>query len=81
MAIEKKEDTTVSDINTALADINARAAQRKAASDVSQAKLTSDRIARRKTQKGQSGGTIQGLASLHNTLGRQYHKKTDSENS
>lgn len=81
MAIEKKKDTPVSDINTALADINARAAQRKAASEASQAKLTSDRIARRKTQKGQSGGTIQGLASLKNTLGRQYYKAPSSENS
>lgn len=81
MAIEKKEDTPVSDINTALADINARAAQRKATSDASQVKLTSDRIARRKTQKKQTGGTIQGLASLHNTLGRQYYKTSSSENS
>jgi len=73
----------ITDIKTALADINKRASDRKEAIDKSNERLNSQRIARSKSEgSAQTGGSkLQGLASLHNTLGRQYMNKPESQNS
>ena len=77
------EATKDSPITTALADIEKRSAERNKTAQESNSRLVAARKKRRE-EKGtiQSGsGKLQGLASLSNTLGRQYYKKPDSENS
>jgi hypothetical protein len=70
-------------VNTVMADINKRSAERKAAIDERQKKLDNARKERSRTKRavGGVGGRLQGLASLKNTLGTQYYKQSDSENS
>jgi len=70
-------------VKTVMADINKRSAERKAAIDERQKKLDDARKERSRTKKAVAGvgGRLQGLASLKNTLGTQYYKKSDSENS
>lgn len=72
----------VTDVGTALADIQKRADARKKLVDEGQKKLNDARRASKERGRTQTGsGKLQGLASLRNTLGTQYYKKTDSENS
>lgn len=72
----------IGEFKTAIADINKRVADRKTANDLAQQKLEESRIARSKAKnKGSVDANIQGLASFKNTLGRQYYKQPDSENS
>jgi len=70
-------------VKTVISDINKRSAERKLASDENQKKLNEARKERSRVKKTVAGvgGRLQGLASLRNTLGTQYYKKADSENS
>lgn len=75
LAMTPEANKPITDIKSALADINARSAARtKAISDT-------DKPQRNKPKRDSSESRIQGLASLHNTLGRQYYKQPASENS
>jgi hypothetical protein len=63
----------ITNLKSALADINARSAARQAAQNASQAKLDADRIARSKQRKSIAGGEgsrLIGLASFGSTKGR-----------
>lgn len=63
----------ITDLKSALADINARSAARQASKNASQAKLDADRIARSKQRKSIAGGEgsrLAGLASFSSTTGR-----------
>lgn len=65
--------TPVTNLKSALADINTRSAARQAAQNASQAKLDADRIARSKMKKSIAGGEgsrLAGLASFSSTTGR-----------
>jgi hypothetical protein len=60
-----------------LVDIQKRSDARKKISDAGQKKLNDARRARSSKDSKQTGsGRLQGLASLSNTLGAQYSKKT-----
>lgn len=77
------EATKDSPIATALADIEKRGAERRKAAQENNSRLVAARKKRRE-EKGtiQSGSDkLQGLASLRNTLGKQYYRQPDSENS
>jgi hypothetical protein len=80
MAKIKKEEgpKKVTDIKTALADIKSRADARKKVVDQGQKNLNDARRTSKAKGRGQTGaGKLQGLASLTNTLGTQYYKKTN----
>lgn len=65
--------TPVTNLKSALADINTRSAARQAAQNSSQAKLDADRIARSKMKKSIAGGEgsrLAGLATFAGTTGR-----------
>ena len=67
----------VTDIGTALADIQKRSDARQKMVDKGQKKLNDARRAADKAGPIQTGsGKLQGLASLKNTLGTQYLKET-----
>ncbi len=72
----KTEETKkVTNVGTALADIQKRADARKKLVDEGQKKLNDARRAVKEKGRTQTGsGKLQGLASLKNTLGRQYYK-------
>lgn len=73
----KKIEGTVTDIGTALADIQKRADARKKIVDEGQKKLNDARRTVKERGSTQTGsGKLQGLASLKNTLGTQYLKET-----
>jgi hypothetical protein len=86
--VKKEEKTTkvkssetveskVTDVGTALADIQKRADARKKIVDEGQKKLNDARRAVKERGSTQTGsGKLQGLASLKNTLGTQYLKET-----
>lgn len=69
---ERKEISP--DIRTALADISARSDARMKLINTPKEKTLPKR------RDSSSGSRIQGLASLRNTLGRQYYKSSPSEN-
>jgi len=58
--------TPITNLKSALADINTRSAARQASKDESQAKLDADRIARSRAKKSIAGegSRLQGLASF-----------------
>lgn len=73
----KKVEGTVTDVGTALADIQKRADARKKIVDEGQKKLNDARRIVKERGSIQTGsGKLQGLASLKNTLGTQYLKET-----
>lgn len=79
--VKKEEKTTtkikVTDVGTALADIQRRADARKIIVDQAQKKLNDARRVVKERGRTQTGsGKLQGLASLKNTLGTQYLKET-----
>jgi leucyl-tRNA synthetase len=63
----------ITNLKTALADINTRTAVRQASIDASHAKLDAARIARSKEKRSIAGdgGRLYGLASFAGTTGRQ----------
>jgi hypothetical protein len=74
---QKRVEGTITDVGSALSDIQKRADARKKLFDEGQSMLNESR--RKARQKGatQTGsGKLQGLASLKNTLGMQYYKET-----
>jgi len=75
--VSTETEKPIVDIKTALADINARSALRMKAIQESNA----SNKARVRTRRNLGDNGIQGLASLHNTLGRQYMNKPESQNS
>ncbi len=73
---ESKDSGKVTDVASALADIQKRSDARMKASNEGQKKLNDARRARSKKGANQTGsGRLQGLASLRNTLGTQYQSK------
>ncbi len=65
-------ETPVTDIKTALADINKRATARQTAINQSRAKVEQDRKERSRNKKPLvAGGSLYGLASFRNTTGKQ----------
>jgi hypothetical protein len=64
-------EVPVTDLKTALADINARQAARTTSINETRAKLNEDRIARSKNKKDVAGGSLYGLASFAGTTGRE----------
>jgi hypothetical protein len=61
----------VTDLKSALADINTRTAARKKVIDTARAKTDAARIARSKERSSSSSGTgLYGLASFRNTTGK-----------
>ena len=73
---ESKNSGKVTDVASALSDIQKRADARKKISDEGQKKLNDARRARSGKGATQTGsGKLQGLASLRDTLGTQYQKK------
>jgi hypothetical protein len=63
----------ITNLKTALTDINARSAARQASQNASQAKLDAARIERSKQKKSIAGGEgsrLAGLASFSSTTGR-----------
>lgn len=81
LAETPKVERPITDIKSAITDINTRSAARMKAISDSQVKLDSDNEERNKSRRSLGESRIQGLASLHNTLGRQYYKQPASENS
>lgn len=66
--------TPITDLKTALADINTRSAARQASQNESQAKVDAARIVRSKNRRSIAGGEgsrLAGLASFAGTTGRQ----------
>jgi len=61
----------ITDIKSALADIDARSAARQKSISASNAKLNAARAERSKKKTNQSEGRLYGLASFANTTGRQ----------
>lgn len=64
----------ITDLRTALADINARSAARREAQIASRKKLDEDRIARSKQKKSIAGGEgsrLSGLATFASTTGKK----------
>lgn len=81
VAAKKKETTSNTDIARALAEVKKNEEARKKSRQEASMKLVAARKERRKTPTHTGSNKLQGLASLRNTLGRQYYKKPDSENS
>jgi hypothetical protein len=74
---EKKVDGKVTDVGTALADIQKRSDARNKLVAANQKTLNDARRASKERGRTQTGsGKLQGLASLKNTLGTQYLKET-----
>lgn len=63
--------TPITDIKSALADIDARSAARQKSISESNAKLNAARAERSRKKTNQSEGRLYGLASFANTTGRQ----------
>lgn len=64
-------EAPVTDIKTALADINKRASLRQNAINESRSKVEQDRVERSRNKKHLvSGGSLYGLASFRNTTGK-----------
>lgn len=65
--------TPVTDLKSALADINIRSAARQAIKDEYQARLNASRIERSKQKKSVAGGNsgLYGLATFRNSTGGQ----------
>lgn len=61
----------VTDLKSALSDINARSATRQAAINAAQSKLDAARIERSKNRTPISGSRLYGLASFAGTTGRE----------
>ena len=61
----------VTDLKSALADINTRTATRQKSIDASNAKANAARVERSKAKTNKSGGGLYGLASFSSTTGRQ----------
>lgn len=71
-------EAPVTDLKTALADINKRSIARQNVINESNAKNEKARLERSKQKKSvSSGGRLQGLASFKNTLGKQFYKETE----
>jgi hypothetical protein len=71
-------NSKVTDVGTALADIQKRADARKKIVDEGQKKLNEARRASKDKGRTQTGsGKLQGLAGLKNTLGTQYLKEKE----
>lgn len=65
-------ETPITDIKTALADINARSAARQESINASRAKVNAARVERSKQKKNVAGGGgLYGLASFAGTTGKQ----------
>lgn len=67
--------TPISDVKSAIADIEKRSLARQKSIDESTSKRNAARIERSKNKTKQSGSKLQGLTSLSNTLGMQYTNK------
>jgi hypothetical protein len=71
-----EKNVKVTDVGTALADIQRRADARRKIVDQGQKKLNDARRVVKERGRTQTGsGKLQGLASLKNTLGTQYLKE------
>jgi hypothetical protein len=68
MAEEKEQKVT--DIRTALADIQKRSLERKKAREAVQKKISDNRAARSKERKSSSGSKLFGLASFSSTTSK-----------
>jgi hypothetical protein len=69
----------ITDVKSAIADIEKRSSERQAAIREAGIKSSASRAERSKKRTGQTGGgRLQGLASLTNTLGTQYVKKDNN---
>jgi len=66
-------ETSVTNLKSALDDINARSAARQASQNAVQAKLDAARIERSRRKKSVAGGDsgLYGLATFRNSTGRQ----------
>lgn len=64
-------ETPITDIKTALADINARSAVRQESINASRAKVNAARVERSRKKTNQSEGRLYGLASFAGTTGKQ----------
>jgi hypothetical protein len=63
-------EAPVTDLKTALADINTRSAARQTAINESRAKVNANRIERSKQKKSAADGSLFGLASFKGTTGK-----------
>lgn len=63
-------EAPVTDLKSALADINKRTAARQTAMNESRAKVNAARIARSRERKSSADGALYGLASFRGTTGK-----------
>lgn len=73
LADTPESETTVTNLKTALDDINSRSAARQASQNAVQAKLDAAIIERSRKRKSVAGGDsgLYGLATFRNSTGRQ----------
>jgi len=72
-------ETSVTNLKSALNDINTRSAARQASQNAVQVKLNADRIERSRRKKSVAKGDsgLYGLATFRNSTGRQEKEKKD----